>query len=672
METNNEINVISTKVLKHYTISYSNDNENSIILSDEHYLIKNSSLLQSILEINSLINEEDEINNEKNDENDIILPCKPFIHLISNDIYDMFKIHETITNLDEKDKLSYINEVFNDIYNGLSYIGYINEDIEFTKTFILYISDYTILLNPVGFMYSETLCYETYLKGIITIMSRQSNKKGYLMLDTTNNNHKNMHNCTQKNTEKYIRLSNHIDGYEPRNITIDEQIKIYTPLFYETLIKPLNFINVKDVIQSIIKNNKPLLLKNYSMEQCYGVINKCDNNLAQNIKLSSQYLLYRRTYSLCVIDCLNNNNINIQSYLDDGVDIDIVTNDKTALIVAIEKRFLTTIQQLINYGANVNNMDISPLHYACKLGNIEIIQLLLGNGADINLINNSGKSPIYYACKHGNIELIKYLIEHGANFNDISIINHLINAIDNNDIELLKYYIEHGANINEEDSNGYSLLMYSCMNNKYDMVKYLIDNGADVFDTDNYKYTTLHHSCKASVNIVQCLLDRVQQILDSNEDNMSVSQYVNIRAIDNEDIDSDSDEDNSEKTTALILAVSENNIEVVKLLLNNGADVSIRNEDKQNALHMALTQKNKEIFNILFDYINPHRKAEIINMQNWSGDTLLHMAHSNGYYDIVNKLIENGANPNIRNNDGIRAFPNALIGNPTKKRKTNK
>lgn len=665
METNNKIEVISTKILKYYTIKYIND-ENSIILSDDHYLIKNSSLLQYLFKLKDEEDEEDE-------KNEIVLHCKPFIHYIKDNIYDMFKIHEHehVINLDEKDKLSYINETFNIIYNGLSYLGYVNEDINFTETFTLYIIKYTILLNPLGFMYNETLCYETYLKGIIFIMSRQSNKKCYLMLDISKNNHKNMHNCTPKNTERYIRLSNHIDGYEPRNITIDEQIKIYTPLFYEKIITPLNLINIKDVIQSIINNNKPLLLKNHPMEQCYSVINKCNNKLAQNIKLSSQYLLYRRTYSLRVIDCLNNNDTNIQSYLDDGVDIDVVTNDKTALIVAIEKGFLTTIQQLINYGANVNNMDISPLHYACKLGNIEIVQLLLGNGADINLINNSGNRPIYYACDLGNIELIKYLIEHGANFNDLNIIDNLINAIDNNDIELLKYYIEHGAAIDEEDSNGYSILMYACMHNKYDMVSYLIDNGADVFDTDNYKYTALHHSSKASVNIVQCLLNNVQQMSDSNEESMSVKQYVNIRAIDNENIDSDTDEDNSEKTTALILAVSENNIEVVKLLLNNGADVSIRNEDKKNALHTALKHKNEEIFNILFDYINPYKKVNIINMQDWSGDTILHMAHSNGYDEIVNKLIENGANTRIRNNDGIYAYPNrnALIGNPTKKRK---
>jgi len=60
----------------------------------------------------------------------------------------------------------------------------------------------------------------------------------------------------------------------------------------------------------------------------------------------------------------------------------------------------------------------SPIYIASQEGiKIEIIKILIENGANINLCDRDGYSPIYFASHNGNIEIIKILIENGANIN---------------------------------------------------------------------------------------------------------------------------------------------------------------------------------------------------------------------------------------------------------------
>lgn len=56
------------------------------------------------------------------------------------------------------------------------------------------------------------------------------------------------------------------------------------------------------------------------------------------------------------------------------------------------------------------------LHYAADKGNVEMVQLLLDNGADVNILDGDKQSPLTYAliCEH--MEVIKMLLEHGGDW----------------------------------------------------------------------------------------------------------------------------------------------------------------------------------------------------------------------------------------------------------------
>ena len=51
-----------------------------------------------------------------------------------------------------------------------------------------------------------------------------------------------------------------------------------------------------------------------------------------------------------------------------------------------------------------NCMGMTPLHYACKLGNTKMVEALLDLNADINVVNNEGESPLHDSIYSGNLK----------------------------------------------------------------------------------------------------------------------------------------------------------------------------------------------------------------------------------------------------------------------------
>ncbi|CAK9301967.1 unnamed protein product [Gordionus sp. m RMFG-2023] len=62
----------------------------------------------------------------------------------------------------------------------------------------------------------------------------------------------------------------------------------------------------------------------------------------------------------------------------------------------------------------------SPLHWACKEGRINIVDLLLLRGALINSTNMGDDTPLHLACSHGHLDIVKKLLHHRADFNAIN------------------------------------------------------------------------------------------------------------------------------------------------------------------------------------------------------------------------------------------------------------
>ena len=56
----------------------------------------------------------------------------------------------------------------------------------------------------------------------------------------------------------------------------------------------------------------------------------------------------------------------------------------------------------------------TALHHAARNGDLEIVEQLVGSGADVNVTSDHAHFPLYCAAGHGHVETTLYLVEHGA------------------------------------------------------------------------------------------------------------------------------------------------------------------------------------------------------------------------------------------------------------------
>jgi ankyrin repeat protein len=69
----------------------------------------------------------------------------------------------------------------------------------------------------------------------------------------------------------------------------------------------------------------------------------------------------------------------------------------------------------------VNQQDAfgdTPLHCACKMGKVDVVDCLVKNGASVAVLNKSGQFPFHTACANGQVDVVRWFIDgHHHNVN---------------------------------------------------------------------------------------------------------------------------------------------------------------------------------------------------------------------------------------------------------------
>jgi len=108
--------------------------------------------------------------------------------------------------------------------------------------------------------------------------------------------------------------------------------------------------------------------------------------------------------------------------------------------------------------------------------------------------------------------------------------------------------------------------------------------------------------------------------------------------------------------TPLGLACYFGHLEIVKFLVNNGADI---NKASSNSFHVAPLHSATAISNFeITEYLLAN--GANLNVRQQSGVTQLHSAAHNGQPKIAQLLIEHGADINVRTDDGKTPFDMAV------------
>lgn len=91
--------------------------------------------------------------------------------------------------------------------------------------------------------------------------------------------------------------------------------------------------------------------------------------------------------------------------------------DENALMMASIKGHLDMAQALIDAGADVNKPGWTPLHYACANPEPEsrsLVALLIEKHAYIDAESPNQTTPLMMAARYGHIDVVKLLLEEGA------------------------------------------------------------------------------------------------------------------------------------------------------------------------------------------------------------------------------------------------------------------
>lgn len=156
------------------------------------------------------------------------------------------------------------------------------------------------------------------------------------------------------------------------------------------------------------------------------------------------------------------------------------------------------------YNADVNKpykdkvMNNYPLHAACFVANVEMVNYLLEKGADVNTLNKFEATPVSVICN-------QTIQDEATTEKMIAIINAL----------LVKK-----ADLNILSKGGYSPLGYAAEHNNTKVVKLLLDNGADpnLRGGGKFSHTPLMYAAKfGNLDMVKALVEKKAKINEIRE-----------------------------------------------------------------------------------------------------------------------------------------------------------
>ncbi|ESZ93142.1 hypothetical protein SBOR_6469 [Sclerotinia borealis F-4128] len=315
-----------------------------------------------------------------------------------------------------------------------------------------------------------------------------------------------------------------------------------------------------------------------------------------------------------------------------------------ALQTAASEGRIEIVKLLLEYGATFqeheNSLFGNPLSAAAHKGSYKLVELFLEMGISINLSGGRYGNPLQSAVNaqhlHPNIDFIRYLVSKGADVNvqggqDGSALQAAVSRhgrpLKPHMLEIVHLLLKKGADVNIGGGAVGGVLQAAAANGHDELVQLFIDSGASINSSDGLYGSALTNACyHGHESTVQLLLRAGAKIYS----NPSPGMYTPLEA-----------------------AAGGGFIDIVKILLDAGADVSSQGEDRI-ALHSAV--RSKAIFELILNH------GADINACGGRYDNVLQAAAKEGNLETIAICLDHGADINKNGGGFGNALQAAIIG----------
>ena len=354
------------------------------------------------------------------------------------------------------------------------------------------------------------------------------------------------------------------------------------------------------------------------------------------------------------------------------------------LIQAVQSGHMPLIKQLISGSTKINVIDTwgrTATHYAVSNNNLPALKFLLDSGADVNLADNNSNTPLDMWHVHENKAMLELLHAAGAKpldlwqaaaNNDRASAERLLavgaDAKAENDAGKVPFDIaveaEHYAlaavlakaagGINGRDKKGWRPLHWAIFADAWDLVREFIREGADISAGYSQNAFDLAKEMESETKLIEIFIDAkgVDAIVRDGRTVLIYAAWNGSTEVVKLLIDNGADLNHKSNhgDTALMYAARDGHTDVVKFLIDNGVDLNHKNNGGVTALIYAARKEHTEVVKLLID-----NGADLNHKNNFGGTALIYAAYK-GDTELVKLLIDSGADQNIKDRYGQTAL----------------
>ena len=331
-----------------------------------------------------------------------------------------------------------------------------------------------------------------------------------------------------------------------------------------------------------------------------------------------------------------------------------VKRNKILLHLAIRRGWFKLAGILLEDGADANpenDQGMTPFHILSSTiydedAFLDLTLLLLKHGAEANKRFEGNEALLHLAIRWDWFKLAGILLEHGADANvendqgmtPLHILSESYIDDENNVYRVLDYVLllsQHGAEVNRPDKDKETPLHLAIRWGWFELAGILLENGADANAENNQGMTPLHILPKSGIKSEGDVLDHALVLLKRGAE-------VNKR--------------DQRNRTPLHLAIRKNQFRLAGILLEHGADAIVEDDEGQTPLHI-LSESDIDNENdghhVLDHALLLLKHGAVVNRRDKDKETPLHLATRWSWFELAGILLENGADANAENNQGM-------------------